>query len=300
MMGPDDTAKQARGIQTVNVGQLECVVLSDGDRGNAHWGVLAADQAPETLEGFLAGRGVTSEFAVEVHPVAIRGGEETVLIDAGFGIFSGPDGVQRPGQVVPNLRAAGIEPEDIQLVVLTHPHGDHAGGLIRPDEGLTYPNARYVMPQAEWDFWMEGEPDLSGTLIDPAFRQGMKMQARTVLPEIKDRLELVMPDQEVFPGGRLLATPGHTPGLVGVEITSAGKRLLYLADAFMHPILSVAHPEWRVAMDADHATAVQTRQALLRRLADSGELVHNFHFAYPSVGRISREGDSYRWTKHVA
>ena len=281
--------------------QRRLIVLSEGFCGTIERGPgpipIAADQDPADVEELLAthGHSGSGASAITLTALAVQGGGPTTLIDSGFGAFATPDGQNRPGMIAPNLQAAGISPEEVELVIVSHPHGDHIGGLIRPEGGVTYPNARYVMPRREWEFWMDSEPDLSTAWIPDGFRHGMRYQARTALPQIEHALELVEPGDEVAPGIRLIPLPGHTHGMVGVEIGSDSERLLYVADAFMHPILSVKRPDWRVAMDLDHEAATRTRRSLLERLAASGELVLAPHFSWPALGRIIERSGEHEW-----
>ena len=286
------------GFCWLRVGDVECVAVSEGDAGAPPGGgPLIAGTPPEEVFGLLrAHGGGRQEPRISVTALALRRGHRTTLIDSGFGIFNTPDGLNRPGQVQPNLAAAGIASEDVDLVIISHPHGDHVGGLLTPEGELTYPNARYVLPRREWQFWIESEPDLSSALIPDGFKQAMKMQARTVLPRLEGRIDLAEPGEEVEPGMRLLATPGHTHGMVGVEIDGGGQRLLYLADVFMHPVLSIKRPGWRVPMDLDGKASEATRHELLERVASSGELCFCTHFPWPALGWVVERDGEHHWT----
>ncbi|HEY1777243.1 MAG TPA: MBL fold metallo-hydrolase [Solirubrobacteraceae bacterium] len=288
------------GFYKFSVGSLRAVALSEGYCGVIDSGTgpppIAADRDPSEVQDLLARHGRAQDApAINLTALAVQGAGPTVLIDSGFGAFATPDGENRPGMVAPNLEAAGITPDAVELVIVSHPHGDHIGGLLRPEGGLTYPNARYVMPRREWQFWMESEPDLSSALIPDGFRQGMRHQARTALPQIEHALDLADPGEEVAPGIRLVAMPGHTHGMVGVELTSGETRLLYVADAFMHPVVSIKRPHWRVAMDLDAEAATRTRGDLLERCARGGELVLAPHFPWPALGRIVDRGGEHEW-----
>lgn len=285
------------GFYRFSLGALSCIAVSEGDCGAPPaGGQLVVGPPLEEVYALLREHGLGRQAPrINVTALAVQRGDRTILIDSGFGIFATPDGANRPGRVQPNLAAAGVAPDDVDLVILSHPHGDHGGGLLQPGGTLTYPNARYVLPRREWEFWIAGEPDLSPALITDDFRAAMKMQARTVLPAIEHRLNLAEPGDEVAEGMRLLATPGHTPGLVGVEIDGGGERMLYLADVFMHPVISVKRPQWRVPMDLDGETSADTRRRLLTRLADSGELVFSTHFPWPALGWINARRGEHEW-----
>jgi glyoxylase-like metal-dependent hydrolase (beta-lactamase superfamily II) len=288
------------GFYNFPLGSLRLSALSEGYCGTIEAGSgpppIAADQEPADVWALLAEHGgAHGAPAITLTALAVQGAGPRILIDSGFGAFATPDGENRPGMVAPNLQAAGIAPEDIELVVISHPHGDHIGGVLKPEGGVTYPNARYVMARREWEFWMDSEPDLSTALISDGFRQGMRYQARTALPQIEHALDLLEPGEEFAPGISFVAMPGHTHGMAGVEIVSGADRLLYIADAFMHPVISVKRPDWRVAMDLDHPAAAKTRRDLLNRLTESQELVLAPHFPWPALGRIVNRSGEPEW-----
>jgi len=297
--GATTTLTNPTGFYNFPLGTLRLIALSEGYCGTlpASAGPLpiAADQDPAEVIALLAANGAGHGGGITLTALAVVGARGPILIDTGFGAYATPDGENRPGMVAHNLAAAGVPPEDVELVVISHPHGDHIGGVLRPEGGLRFPNARYVLPRREWDFWMAPEPDLSTAMITDGFRQGMLYQARTALPQIEHSLELVEPGEEFAPGLRFVALPGHTHGMCGVEIASGEERLLYVADAFMHPVISVGRPGWRIAMDLDHPAAVRTRRDLLERLSRSGELVLAPHFAWPALGRIVERGGEHEW-----
>jgi glyoxylase-like metal-dependent hydrolase (beta-lactamase superfamily II) len=118
-----------------------------------------------------------------------------------------------------------------------------------------FPHASYVLPEAEWNFWMA--EDVASRL--PADRQNFAPGAKRNLSHIKDKLQLIAPGAEIVSGVRAIDTSGHTPGHISLEIASGNEALLVLADALTHPIISFAHPEWRPA--ADHYDPDRSRDA---------------------------------------
>jgi glyoxylase-like metal-dependent hydrolase (beta-lactamase superfamily II) len=288
------------GFYNFPLGELRLIALSEGYCGtlpaSAGPPPIAADQDPADVWALLAANGAGAGAAgVTLTALAVVSASGVALIDTGFGAYATPDGENRPGMVAQNLAAAGIGPEEVDLVVISHPHGDHIGGVLRPRGELAFPNARYVLPRQEWEFWTAPDPDLSTAKISDGFRQGMLYQARTALPQIEHALDLVEPGEELAPGMRFVALPGHTYGMCGVEVVSGEERLLYVADAFMHAVISIKRPDWRIAMDLDHDAARRTRRDLLDRCSGSGELVLAPHFAWPALGRIIDRGDEHQW-----
>jgi glyoxylase-like metal-dependent hydrolase (beta-lactamase superfamily II) len=193
-------------------------------------------------------------------------------------------GLQRKQDLPASLEAAGIAPETIDHVILSHGDGDHIGGVAYSDGKLTYPNAHYTISKATWEHGMaEAQKTESPDLI-----------ARRSLSAIQDRIDLVEGETEVLPGIRVLPAPGHKPGHMAVLIESRGERLLHIVDAAHHPI-QVVHPDWSPNADREPDVAAQTRQALFERAANENLLVMAYHFPFPGVGHIVREADHLMW-----
>lgn len=269
------------------VGQLRCVTLLDGTH------VYHADQyflgAPaEPLAAALARHQIAAPEQI-VSPftcLAVATGESGwTLLDAGLGPGLSPVA----GHLPQNLLAAGIRPEDVQTVVLTHGHPDHIGGLTQAGGALTYPNARHVMLRDEWAYWTS-ETELAR--MPTAFAE----TARRNLIPIRDRIELPARETEIAPGMHLVPAPGHTPGHAVVHLESAGESLLFISDTVLHPI-HLEEPEWRTSYDMDHAMAATSKRNVFDRAAAEQALVLAFHFhPLPSLGRVERRGDGWRWT----
>jgi glyoxylase-like metal-dependent hydrolase (beta-lactamase superfamily II) len=214
--------------------------------------------------------------------LAVRTGTRWLLIDTGLG-----GRTPAPGQLLRNLRLAGINTSDVETVILTHGHPDHIGGNLDDDGRPVFPNARWIMGKDEWEF-LTSDAELERL---PA---GWAACARRNLPPLQARLQLVDGDQEVAPGVRTVAAPGHTVGHLAVTITSGGERLLYTSDTALHPV-SLARPDWYNAFDADRELAALTRRTMMDRAAADHTLVHAFHFPFPSLGYVQRHGAGWQW-----
>ena len=186
-----------------------------------------------------------------------------------------------------DLESAGWTRESVDLVVCTHLHVDHVGWNTILEDGKwvpTFPNARYLIGQSEYDYWSrEGDAEqqtILGDSIQPVFDAGL--------------VDLVAMDHRLSPEITLVPTPGHTPGHVSVSIVSEGERALITGDALHHPC-QIAHPEWSPPFDTDRAASETTRRALLGDAADEPVLVIGTHFAAPTAGRVVSDGGSYRF-----
>ncbi len=208
-----------------------------------------------------------------------------VLVDAGLGPARG-------GDVHATLAELGVARVTIDIVVISHGHGDHVGGLLLGDGEPAFPNARHVVHDAERRFWLD--PGWEGVERGP-FRLPAQVaeEARRVLPALDAAglLDVVERDAELAPGIQVLPAPGHTPGHLAVLVDDGDDALLWAADAFVHPA-NVADPWPASRMDTDRELTVSTRRALLDRAADRRAHLAATHFR--ARGQVVRTPDGHR------
>ena len=274
------------GVYSFSVGEFDCIALLDSFMAYPISTLFAG--VPRVERDIVRTRvGERSEeIIVPYICLAVQTAAGWVLVDSGLGFDEEHPDV---GQLLPNLHAAGIEPAEIATVILTHGRGDHIGGATVAEGVPVYPNARYVMHQAEWDFWNSEE------ILRKAGREEAIPFYRAALPSIAGRFDLIDGETELLPGVRAIPAVGHTPGHLVVEFSSQGERLLYISDLVAHP-LHVEHPDWTMVFDRELAEAVATRRQWLERAADDGSLVFAFHFPFPGLGHIVPEGTGFRWS----
>jgi glyoxylase-like metal-dependent hydrolase (beta-lactamase superfamily II) len=267
------------------VGDITCRVLSDGGASYPVDALFAGiDQAvlgPELGDRLSTAGQVDSVYDC----VLLETPTATVLMDTGLGRLAEIAG-EPAGHLLRSLAAAGYSPGDIDVVLLSHAHPDHIGGLVQ-DGALTFQNAQHVMSATEWRYWTD--PDSLSRM--PEF---MAAPARAMLP-VLDRancLELVEGEAEIVAGVRLVPAPGHTPGHCVVNVESAGTQLTLLADAILDT-LQFSHLDWVSAFDHSAEQTTRTRSRLLHEAARTGSALLAYHIG--SFGTVGVETDGYSW-----
>lgn len=218
-------------------------------------------------------------------PLVVSTGKNLVLFDAGMADNGGPT----TGRLVANLAALGIQPADIDTVILSHFHGDHINGLRNKAGDLVYPNAELIVPAPEWAFWMD---DAKMNAAPEAMRGGFQ-GVRRVFSPVADKVRKIEWGKEVLPGITAVQADGHTPGHTAFLIASGAQQMMYVADITNNPAIFARNPEWQVSFDMDGPRAVTTRKALLDRAAADNIRLAFYHAAFPSNGYVAKSGSGY-------
>lgn len=281
-------AVAATAVHLFRHGGTEITVISDG---TLSFGLsFAVPSTPRAeVEQLLAANNLPIDgFVAQTNVVLVNTGRDLVLIDTG----SGPNFQDTAGRLEQNLSAAGIDPAAVTKVAFTHAHPDHLWGAVDDfDASPKFPNATHLVTAAEWDYWTH--PD-TVRQVPEAF-QGMAAGSARILKALESSLERVHPGDAVAPGLTLVETPGHTPGHVSVHVESGTSRLLVGGDVLGHPVVSFARPGWRWGTDTDPDRAADTRRKTLDMLASDDTLLLGYHLPWPGIGRVERQGDSYRF-----
>ena len=264
--------------EEIRIGDLRCRILSDGElQYQRDWVFRSADPTE-----------VAEELSLPYTCLLIEGPRNKVLVDAGAGGFA-----PTTGRLPNSLAEAGVRPDEIDTVIVTHGHVDHIGGLRDADGGPAFPAARHVMASEEWRFWTSELIDLSPLDVPEELRSVLIETARRCLPSLQPSLELVDDEKEIAPGVTVIPAPGHTTGHLAVLIHSGKQQMLHLTDAVIHP-LHLKHPGWGAPFDLLPDVAESTRERLLDRAAADEALVSATHFSPSRPGRLSR-GVSGDW-----
>ena len=273
-------------IYRFRLGNYEITTVLDGvsQRDGPH-PMFGADQPAEAVHRLAeANRLPSTRFEHSFTPTIVNTGRELVLFDTGNGSPRRGAGL---GRLRSLLKDAGYAPADIDVVVITHCHPDHIGGLIEEGEPA-YPNARHVFGEVEFDFWRRGEN------ISERRRETRDLFIQLALP-FANRATFIAPDQEVVPGIRSVEAFGHSAGHMAYHLESEGQRLLLWGDVTNHYVVSLQRPEWHVGVDDDRDKAVATRRRILDMVATERLWVIGFHMPFPAVGVVEKTHDGYRW-----
>jgi glyoxylase-like metal-dependent hydrolase (beta-lactamase superfamily II) len=282
------------------IGAVELIALSDGGL-NYPTAMILGNVPPEGMARY---RLPEKQLFIEYTILLVKAGDKLVLNDVGAGDLGNPgDGIfpgldhttSRTNLVVPSLKAAGIDPAEIDMVLITHAHPDHIAGLHDAQGNLVFPNAHYYVPQKEWDYWMSADPS---AVEAEALRHHLELlvnAARAAFNAIQGRITLVQGDEEVVPGVRFEAAHGHTPGHVMVSIWAGDHKVHNISDVVVHPLF-LEHPEWAHAIDMDAGRADETRRRFFARAAEENALVFAHHLGpFPNLGHVVTKDYAWQW-----
>jgi glyoxylase-like metal-dependent hydrolase (beta-lactamase superfamily II) len=258
-------------MSTLRIGSIDLAVVSDGRLRMDPNLMFGPDQSEEFRRHVELDQG---RVPFSVNCLLVRVGDRRLLLDTGTGSDE-PSMVERYGTDIGHLRqnlaGLGVPATDVDTVILSHAHADHVGGAC--EAGVpSFPNARYWLWQAEWDYWSAPErvaerPYLGRKLL-PLNEHGV--------------LELVDSEIEVVPGVRLVASPGHTPGHVCVVITSGQDMAVYCGD-LLHHVCQLEHPEWSPAFDLLPEVSAESRRRILAQALRDRAVLLTAHLPTPGI-----------------
>jgi glyoxylase-like metal-dependent hydrolase (beta-lactamase superfamily II) len=283
---------QVPGFYRLKVGDLEVTALFDGT------GVFD----PHWLNGTTATMdGVVQALHEDPHMLdvadtgfLINTGKQRILVDVGAGTWWGEGAL---GRLAGSLRSAGYTPDDVNIVLVTHLHSDHIGGLTTQDGKRVFPHAVVYVAKADSDFWLS--PEIAAKApkdAQPFFQSAQAIAA----PYIKAGTWHTFSGSEaIVDGMTIVPLPGHTPGHTGYEFSSRGHTILFWGDIVHALRVQLQNPEVTAMFDIDQTAAAATRHRLLLSLAREDVLIAGPHMNFPALGHVRKAGSGYSWAPVV-
>ena len=278
---------QVPGFYRLKIGDLEVTALFDGPGVfDVNW--LNGEKTKADVLKALHEDSHTLDVADTGY--LVNTGKQLILVDAGSGTSFGEG---KFGHLAGNLRSAGYTPEEVDIVLVTHLHSDHIGGLTTPDGKIVFPHADIYVAKADSDFWLS--PEIAAKAPKDA-QQFFQSAQGIAAPYIKaGKWHTFSDSDQIVDGVQIVPLRGHTPGHTGYEFSSQGKKILFWGDVMHVQRLQLPDPKITVVFDVDPTAALATRDQLLRKLANEDVLIAGPHMLFPGLGRLHNESGTYRW-----
>jgi len=286
--------KQNAGWYRYNVGSAEITVVTDGKNTFKLPDNFVVNVPKDAVnEALAAARMEKDMMTIMYTPIAVNTGTKLVVIDTGTGEANFEKTKGAAGQFHGNLKASGINRDNVDIVIISHFHGDHINGLLTADNKPAFANAEIMVPAAEWKYFMDDAE------MGKQTTERMKTvfaNSRRVFDALNRKVTPYESGKEIAPGITPVATYGHTPGH-NSHIVSSGSAAVYVqADVTNNPALFVRNPGWHAFFDQDAAMAEATRRKVYDMLATEKMMVQGFHYPFPSVAYIEKTATGYRET----
>ena len=281
------SGQQAPAFYRSKVGDIELTAISDGYGTFPKIDGFVRNVPNEAVSAALAEQFMpTDRIQIPFTTLVVNTSGKLVVIDTGNGDLAAPTS----GSWMRNFRAAGFAPENVDMVVISHFHGDHINGLRLKDGTAVFPNAEIKVPEPEIAFWMNDAnmAQAQGDLMKANFAG-----ARRVFTPIASTATRYKWDSEVAPGITAIGAPGHTPGHTIFAITSGNASFMAVSDITNVPVLFVRNPDWAVMFDQDPDMARATRHRVLDLMAAERMQVGFYHAPFPATGFITKEANRY-------
>ncbi|WP_454628806.1 MBL fold metallo-hydrolase [Bradyrhizobium cenepequi] len=285
--------KQAPSFYRYMVGDIQVTVVSDGKNvfklEDSFITNAKKEEVNAALEKAFLPRDV---FTIHFAPLVINSGGKLIVLDTGNGPAAKANSKGANGLFIDNMTAAGFDPRAVDMVVISHFHGDHVNGLLTADGAPAFPNAEVLVPAVEWKFWMD-DGEMSRA---PAGRmQNLFKNNRSIFEtSLQKKVTPYEWGKEVAPGLLAVETPGHTPGHTAYVLSSGRGKVFIQSDVTNNPNPFATNPGWHAFFDQDGAMAEKTRRRVYDMVAADKLQLQGFHYPFPGLANIEKDGNGYR------
>jgi glyoxylase-like metal-dependent hydrolase (beta-lactamase superfamily II) len=279
-------AVQGPGVHRTKVGAFQVTALYDGT-----WFLPIDAKFVRNANAATVNRALADAFLPpRIMPISftallVNTGTKLVLIDTG----TAGQVADTAGVMLDNLKAAGVTPEQIDAILISHFHPDHIDGIKTKDGAKVFARAEIFVPEPEWAFWMN-DANMAG---QPKPVQRYFLNAKRIFGDIANEVQRFKPGTEIVPGITSIPAYGHTPGHTAFAIHSGNQSMLVMSDTVRNPYLFARYPDWQPIFDMDGALAVKTRRRMLDRAVADRMLVEAYHFPFPASGHMVKRGLGY-------
>jgi glyoxylase-like metal-dependent hydrolase (beta-lactamase superfamily II) len=280
---------KSTGVYRYKVGDIEIIQLQDGASTLPIPDKFVVNASKDrAIQAAAAAYMPEGQVTIPYSPMIVNTGSKLIAIDTGNGLGAYAAKKGAVGQARINMEAAGIDPKQIDMVIVSHFHGDHIGGLKNADGSPAFPNAEIKVPAVELAFWS-----------DEANQNKANFYNKPQFPTVKKMIDGLKftpyeADKEIAPGITSVFTPGHTPGHMSFTVASGSKHIFVQTDVTNIPSMFMIHPDWHAMFDNDPELAQATRHKVYDMAAADKLTVVGYHFPYPCVGHVEKAGNGYR------
>ncbi len=276
---------QNAGFYRYKIGDIEATAITDGFGERPLEGFIKNAELADVKAVLAQSAMPQDKLRIPFTTTVLNTGGKLVMIDAG----NGNSGAPTTGQWMANFKAAGFLPEQVDLIIFSHFHGDHINGYRLKDGTSPFVNAELMVPSVEWAFWMDdGQMSRASEGMKGAFAN-----VHRVFDPVKAKVMQYEAGKELIPGVTSIAAFGHTPGHMTYTVASGSARHILMCDTTNHPALFVRKPEWSAVFDMDAPEAITARRKMLDMAVTEGSTVSFYHAPFPATGKIIKDGASY-------